>query len=183
MDKIHNVTRRAAMLGAAASTAALAVPVASVAMAHAEPELPANIEQLAETFRDAAMKLDPRINECWVGYDELAKGPRDMRVMSVYLGRADTPFVSPPQPLKPTITELFGQWRDASYDSVRDANETDEEGDARFARYAELQDEITSMRPRSAREMAMQIVVETDDGRSEYRQAFFEGLRLIAQGI
>jgi hypothetical protein len=106
-----------------------------------------------------------------------------MRVMSVYFGRKDTPFVRPAQPRQETITDLYGPWREACYDNVRDANETDAEGDVRFARYAELQDRIIAMRPRSARETAMQFIVETDDDRSHYRPEYFNRLRLTAEGI
>lgn len=175
MDKVHNVTRSAAMLGAAVSTVALALPVAA-AVDH-EPAV--NIEELAVTFRDAAMKLDPRINECWIGYDEIAKGPRDMRVMSIYFGRKDTPFLTPPQPRPPTVTDLFEQWRDARVDQ---AGEKEAQREARLERCAELQRKITGMRPRSVREVAMQLVVETDDGDSDFRQEFYARLRLVAFG-
>ncbi len=177
MDKLHNVTRRAAMLGAAVSTAALVVPVATVAMEHAQDDTPTSIEQLADSFREAAMKLDPRINECWLGYDELAKGPRDMRVMSVYFGRKDSPFLSPPQPRPASIPDLFEQWRDLRENR---SGLGEAESAARYERYAELQAQITSMRPRTVREAAIQLVVETDDGDSDYRPAFFQRLRYIA---
>lgn len=176
------MSRRAALLTAAASTAALAVPVAQAAE-HQNEMVAINIEELAVQFRDAAMKLDPRISECWVGYDEIAEGPRDMRVMSVYFSRKDTPFVRPAQPRSETITDLYARWREACYDRVRDAEETEEQGDVRFARYAELQDRITAMRPRSARELAMQMIVETDNGGSSYRPEYFDRLRLVAEGI
>lgn len=173
MDKVQTISRRAAILGSAVSTAALALPV--VAAATTEPA--ANIEDLAIAFRDAAMALDPRINSCWLGYDELAKGPRDMRVMHVYFGRAARAFVSPAQPRPDTITALFAEWQDERVDR---RGETEAQSDARHARYLALQDKITSARPRTVREFAMQFVVETDDGDSEYRPEFYARLRYIA---
>jgi len=134
------------------------------------------LEALADKFRDEAIALDPRIKECWVGYDEIAKGPRDMRVMSVYFGRSDTPFVAPASVI-PTITTLFPKWTKAREDR---ADEAPAETDARMSRYQYLQRRITAMRPRSVREAAMQFVVETDDGDSEYRDAFYRRLRRLA---
>ncbi len=169
MNNTPRITRRAALVGAAVSTASLAAPVAAAVK-------PATIDELATKFRDEAMALDPRINECWVGYDELAKGPRDMRVMSVYLGRSDTPFVAPVS-VTPTISSLFPDWNKARQDR---ADEATAETDARMSIYQDLQRRITAMRPRSVREAAMQFVVETDDGESEYRGAFYRRLRRMA---
>jgi hypothetical protein len=173
MDKVHRINRRAAVLGSVACAAAIAVPAVAA-------DQSTSIEALAERFRDDAMALDPRITECWVGYDEVVDGPRDMRVMHVYFGRKDTPFLSPVQPRRENITDLFEQWRSERSDR---AGETDAQAAARFDRYAELQRKITGMRPRSAREVAMQLVVETDDGDSDYRPEFFRQLRLIAMGM
>lgn len=169
MNNRNAITRRAALVGAAVSTAALAVPVAAAVK-------PATIDDLAMKFRDEAMSLDPRIIECWVGYDEIAKGPRDMRVMSVYFARSDTPFVTPAS-AAPTITSLFEEWNVARQDR---ADEATADTDARMSRYQVLQRRITAMRPRSVREAAMQFVVETDDGGSEYREAFYRRLRRLA---
>jgi hypothetical protein len=51
------------------------------------------LEELAAQFRDAAMALDPTISKCWLGYDELMDGPREMRVLSVYLEREHAPMM------------------------------------------------------------------------------------------
>ena len=102
-----------------------------------------------------------------------------MRVMSIYFGRKDSPFLSPPQPRQPTITDLFGHWQDARQDH---SSETNDQYEARYERYLVLQAKITSMRPRSVREAAIQIMVETDDGCREYRPEFFNRIRLIALG-
>lgn len=178
----NTMSRRAALLTAAVSTVAFAIPEAMAGEHQGTEPLALNIEELADQFRHAAMKLDPRITECWLGYDELADGPRDMRVMHVYFGRKDSPFISSPQTRQPTITELYGQWREACYHGVRNGEETEEQSEVRFARYAGLQDRITAMRPRSARELAMQLIVETDDGCSSYRASYFDRLRLTAEG-
>lgn len=165
------------ILSSAVLTAA-AIPAAALASpAHAAAT---TIEELAEQFRESAQVLDPRINECWIGYDELAKGPREMRVMSIYFGRADTPFVaSRTANLAPTMTELFEQWREARQDR---AAETKDEATARLERYLALQRQILAKRPRTARDLAMQFVVETDDGDNDHRTAFLERMRLIAFG-
>lgn len=173
---VQTITRRAALVGAVASTAALAAPVAAAVK-------PATIEALAEQFRKDAMALDPRINECWLGYDEVSGGPRDMRVMSLYFGRSATPFVRPtdsaPVDAPATISDLFAKWLEANRDD-RAADETAEQFDVRWREYVALQRRITSMRPRTVREAAMQFVVETDDGSSEYRDAFYRRLRQLA---
>lgn len=140
----------------------------------------ATIEELAEHFRESAQALDPRINECWIGYDELAKGPRDMRVMSIYFGRKDTPFVvAHSATVAPTIADLFDQWREARQDGT---DETEEDVAARLERYAELQSQVLAKRPRTVRELAIQFVVETDDSESAYRDEFYGRLRLLAMG-
>ena len=175
----NTMSRRTALLTAAASTVALAVPPAYAEQRNGSEPPAINIEELAERFRDAAMDLDPRITECWLGYDELADGPRDMRVMHVYFGRKGTPFVSPARPHSPTITDLFEDWKIERADR---SGETEEQSAARFLRYEELQRKITGMRPRSVREAAIQLIVETDDGESDFRPAFFERVRLVAMG-
>lgn len=175
MDKPNHITRRAALLGAAVSSAALAVP-ASAAMK------PATIEALATKFREDASALDPRITECWLCYDELADGPREMRVMSIYLGRSETPFVRPvaaPVEAPPSIADLFGQWLEIR-DTVHHASGA--EADALHGQYVRLQRRITAMVPTSAREAAMQLVTETDDGESECRGAYFRRVRKLAMG-
>jgi len=152
---------------------ALAAPVA------ARANLP-TLQALAEKFRDDAKALDPRIQECWVGYDEIAGGPRDMRVMAVYFGRTDTPFVRPAisaSDAPATITSLFPQWQAARQDPE---SEGEDEAAARMGRYVALQRRITAMRPGTVREAAMQFVVESDDGESEYREAFYRRLRRLA---
>ncbi len=100
-----------------------------------------------------------------------------MRLMSVYFGRKDTPLVRPAQPRPVTIADLFGQWQAERVGTTR---ETTAEADARCTRCSELQASITAMRPRSVREAAMQLVVETDDGESDYRPAFFRRVRSLA---
>jgi len=160
---------------ASAALTAIAAPAGALgASAATTPVI--TIDDLASQFRDDAMALDPRIKECWVGYDEIAKGPRDMRVMSVYFGRSDTPFVVPASATA-TITTLFPEWNEARQD--RD-EEPATDTEARMSRYQDLQRRITAMRPRSVREAAMQFVVETDDGESEYRETFYRRLRRLA---
>ena len=172
MDNVQTITRRAAVIGAAVSAAAFAAPVAAAVK-------PTTLEALAEKFRDDAVALDPRIGECWLGYDELAQGPRDMRVASIYFGRSDSPFIRPAPAFgaAPTITELFDEWHAARHDG---ADETENQANTRFARYQDLQRRITAMRPKSVREAAMQFMVETDDGESDYRDAFYRRLRRLA---
>lgn len=77
-----------------------------------------------------------------------------------------------------TIADLFGEWRAVQYDPAGD--ETAEQFDARWRRYVALQRTITSMRPRTVREAAMQLVVETDDGGSDFRNAFYRRVRKLA---
>lgn len=157
---------------------ATAVPAALAAPIHPAAT---TIEELAEQFRESAQALDPRINDCWIGYDEIAKGPRDMRVMSIYFGRKDTPFVTSREANRtPTIADLFEQWSDTLLDP---ADEAEGEAAARLDRYVTLQRQILAMRPRTVRDLATQFVVETDNGESDFRQEFFQCLRLIAEGL
>lgn len=174
MDKSNSITRRAALVGAAVSSVALAVPAAAAVK-------PATIEALAEKFKADASALDPRITECWLGYDELADGPREMRVMSIYLGRSETPFVRPgaAPAAAPSIADLFKQWLEIR-DTAHHASGAD--FDALHAQYVRLQRRITAMVPSNAREAAMQLVTETDDGESDFRNAFFRRVRKLAMG-
>ena len=175
MDLSNRITRRAALVGAAVSSVALAVPVEAAVK-------PATIEALAEKFRAEASALDPRINECWLGYDELATGPREMRLMSIFFGRSGSPFRQPAAALAeapPSIADLFGQWLE-----VREAahHASGADFDALHGQYERLQRRITAMVPTNAREAAMQLVTETDDGESDFRDAFFRRVRKLAMG-
>ncbi len=86
MSNPNRISRRAAIVGAAASTAALAVPAAAA-------ERSTTLLQLAMKFRDEAIALDPSIEGFWVGFDETMAGTRDERVQSVYFTRSHAPFV------------------------------------------------------------------------------------------
>ncbi len=68
------------------------------------------------------------------------------------------------------VSTLFPEWL-----ALRDTSD-----DASFARYLDLQARITSAPPASARELAMQWVVETDDGDSDFRDVFFARIRSLA---
>ena len=92
------VNRRAAILGAVISTAALAVPVAAAVR-------PMSLQQLAEKFRDDAMKIDPTIVKCWVYTDELRDGPREDRIMGVMIERAPAAAKA-----SPTAEEWWGEF-------------------------------------------------------------------------
>lgn len=162
------------------SVALTSAAIPAAALAATDQPAATTIEELAEHFRESAQALDPRINECWIGYDELTKGPRDMRVMSIYFGRKDTPFVvSRSATAAPTIADLFGQWREVRQDRT---GETEKDVAARLKRYAELQTQVLAKRPHTVRELAMQFVVETDDSESAYRDEFYGRLRLLAMG-
>jgi hypothetical protein len=54
---------------------------------------PGSLEALAMKFRDDAMKLDPTITNFWIGFDETIDGPREDRVMQLYIERKEAPFV------------------------------------------------------------------------------------------
>lgn len=54
---------------------------------------PNSLEALAMKFRDEAMKLDPTITNFWIGFDELMDGPREDRVMQVYIERKNSPML------------------------------------------------------------------------------------------
>ncbi len=82
------ITRRAALVGAAVSTASLAVPVAASVR-------PASIEELALKFIRDCQAIDPTVIGSWVGFDETMNGPRADRVQSVYLTREHAPFLRP----------------------------------------------------------------------------------------
>lgn len=81
-----------------------------------------------------------------------------------------TAIAATPANLSSTISALFPEWL-----AMRDAS-----GDDNFARYLDLRARITGAIPASARELAMQIVVETDDGDSDYREEFFARVRMLA---
>ncbi|HEV2517922.1 MAG TPA: hypothetical protein VGV07_21905 [Devosia sp.] len=68
------------------------------------------------------------------------------------------------------ISTLFPEWL-----ALREGS-----GDENFARYLDLQERITGSTPAGARELAMQFVVETDDGDSDFRDAFFARVRQLA---
>ena len=81
-------------------------------------------------------------------------------------------------PSDSTIAELFANWR-AAADAVS-AAATEAESSQHFRAYVRLQRRITAMAPTSARDAAMQFVVETDDGGSDYRDTFFRRVRKLA---
>ena len=77
------------------------------------------------------------------------------------------------------IQRLYQHWK-----AVRDESDqcdTDEEAQAKFKLYAALQEQITAMKPICAKDMATQLVVETDFGDSDYREVFFERVAALAE--
>lgn len=172
MDKSNSITRRAALVGAAVSSVALAVPAVAAVK-------PATIEALAEKFHADASALDPRISQCWLGYDELASGPREMRLASIHLGRAGRSAA--PVETRPAVSDLFAEWQAVC--ARVSASRTDDEANVHMRAYWRLQRRIGAMRPATAREAAMQFMVETDDGESDYRNAFYRRVRKLALGV
>lgn len=71
--------------------------------------------------------------------------------------------------------------RSAIEDMFRKWLEVRETGASNYDRYRDLQERITSARPASARDLAMQIVAETDNGESDWRPEFFERLCMLAR--
>lgn len=92
--------------------------------------------------------------------------PRETRVAATL--SKDTP-----------IQRLYQQWKTVRDES--DQCDTDEEAQAKFKLYAGLQEQITAMKPMSAKDMATQLVVETDFGDSDYRDVFFERVAALAE--
>lgn len=76
------------------------------------------------------------------------------------------------------IAILFADWCAAR--GSCDAADTEAEALAHHARYVRLQRRITAMRPATARDAAIQLMVETDDNGSEYRDAFYRRVRKLA---
>jgi hypothetical protein len=77
-----------------------------------------------------------------------------------------------------SINDLFPAWlatRDACSEATSDA-----EREGLLEAYTRLQERITAMVPASARDLAMQLVVETDDSESDYRASFYARVRKLA---
>ncbi len=75
------------------------------------------------------------------------------------------------------IPTLFRQWK-----AVRGREfATDEESRAGHREYRKLQRTITAMTPTSARDLAIQMVVETDFGDSDWRDSFFQKVARISE--
>ena len=77
------------------------------------------------------------------------------------------------------IAALFAQWK-----AIRDCDFltlTEAQADAQYERYVALQRRIAAMEPSTAAELAMMLIVETDDGDSVYRDSFFRKVRRIAK--
>lgn len=62
-------------------------------MGQRKSTVPGSLEALAMKFRDDAMKLDPTITNFWIGFDELMDGPREDRVMQLFIERKNNPML------------------------------------------------------------------------------------------
>jgi hypothetical protein len=127
--------------------------------------------ELATKFKDAAKVIDPSILGAWFGYD-VDEG----RLCFVDFDRAEKPVG-----LESGIEILFRQWkgwRDMSYEGL-----TQQECDALYEKYAAVRDQLLELHPLTAREMAMQIIAETDENDSDWREEFFDKVNALAGNI
>ena len=67
------------------------------------------------------------------------------------------------------IADLYAEWSQVREKTFPD----DERTRANYAVYCQLQEQILSIEPKTARDFAVQLVVETDHGESDYRPGFF----------
>tara|TARA_R110002051_G_C8529861_1_gene469401 strand:- start:82 stop:696 length:615 start_codon:yes stop_codon:yes gene_type:complete len=135
-------------------------------------------DQPALTFQGAmaALKMADDENICFTGSviaDNMVKaavayfGLRNSRTVTSLAGET-------------SIQRLYQDWK-----AVRNADDpfdSDDEAQAKYKVYAALQEQITAMKPSTARDMATQLVVETDFGDSDYRAVFFERVAALAEG-
>lgn len=83
--------------------------------------------------------------------------------------------LSLPMPDGLSLAPLFAEWR-----SMHETRFDAEAGDARYAadmeRCSVLEQQVTQFRPHSAHDLAMQVLMETEHGKEEWRHSFFNAL-------
>lgn len=88
------------------------------------------------------------------------------------------PTMPPPvvTSVEPTLPVLFDEWCRVARETESDA------GDGDFnARYQALQRQIAAARPTTARDVAIQIVVETDEGGTVMSRKFYQRMEALAR--
>lgn len=75
----------------------------------------------------------------------------------------------------PTTIARFERWLE-----LRGISGQEGDADERLAEYQNIQRELTAAPARSLRELAMQLVAETDDNDSDYRDEFYARVRSLA---
>lgn len=79
------------------------------------------------------------------------------------------------------ILDLFSRWRAAA--DASSAAPTAAEADRSVDGYFRLRDEIIATAPGSAREAAIQFIVDTDNGDSDFSEGFLARTRSMAFGV
>lgn len=173
-DAAH-MTRRAAVVGAGATITGLASVnsvVASVAKTGAKT-VDAQLVELADKFKEAAKIIDPTIKGAWFGHSA-----DDNKLFWVQLERDRDPFGAILRTaLSSEIERLYREWLVVRELPAVDGEEVETDS---YRRYAALQQQITSIRPRTVKELAIQWMVETDMGESCARDEFFEAVKALA---
>ena len=145
----------ATLAGTALSVDAFVSAAAGIAGAQDEPDPADRIDQMA---RDLSAALSAEYGgdfECTIGPD----------------GAISYSWGLP-------IVALFARWR-AAADAANTAT-TEAEAQRHMAEYFRLQDAIVTTAPASAREAAIQFIVETDNGDSDFSDDFLRRTRSLA---
>lgn len=175
MNQPQNINRRAALIGVLASSVALAAPVAKAAQ---EP----NIQQFLDTaepidlahyhaarLAEAMHRANPGRWFCTIDQNE---------EFALIQRKSDGPSgVTNSRHSESKISTMYALWLAIRDDTTQCA---EAEYDAAYRRYADLQQRIVAETPLSARDVAIQFVVETDDGDSCHRDVFLTQMRALA---
>lgn len=198
MDALQTITRRLFLKSAPVAAAAVALPAAGAIAAQgsqsAMDRLDAAIDALKLAMADVygadpeeCSKVLPHqgvvVLSVLAEPSDRVKWFIDDGVPITYSGPLPERSAKPVRtgsPKPSMIEALYREWK-----AIRDGDfsaDTNDAAEMHHARYVDLQAAITAMTPTSARDVAIQFTVETDEGDSDYRDAFALVMAQMAAG-
>lgn len=165
MADARHITRRAAIVGAAAATTIS--PALAKVYRTGVTDTNTMLVELADRFKEDAKAIDPSIKGAWFGHDA-----KDGRLFFVHLDRGND---VPPQ--QSEIERLAREWMAVARTPW--GEEHSDENPVLSARYSALQEQIISLEPTSIRDMAIQHFVDTDEYASCISAAFADRLKAL----
>jgi len=126
------ITRRAAIVGAAAASVSVISPALGSVYRSGAQSADDQLIELVDHFKQDAMAIDPSITGLWLGHDATIPGRRSA-VVSLYLEREHAPFVRKGKPKPDPLVVAIAAYRAAMDEYNSTPHPTNELADAHAA--------------------------------------------------